>query len=313
MRPRILLIGCGKFGKHHLRVLKQLEKDGEIILEGVVTATKKSSENIAQKYQIKTFQDLNKKLLKSVDAVDIVTPANTHYQLIKKCIPYAHILVEKPLTLSLQEMVELKKFAKKYGKVLMVGHIFRFNNAVKKLREMVYNNQDGLYHIQGKFTGRNDLIIDCGALHTFLHLFDILGYIFGCNPKKIFCYGKKLFNPQHEDYVNVIMYYDSGFLANLELGWIREKKERSLLFRFIDREDIYCNLLNQDIELIGNHKTRMQLYESEPLALEIKYFLELVNGSNEKYPDISAAMEIQKIIDAAYKSMRKNRFVGVES
>ncbi len=311
MKLRVLLVGCGRFGRNHLRVLKQLEDEGKIELKGVITATEESRQKVAEEYKVETFPELTEELLESVDAVDITTPAATHFSIIKKCIPHVHILSEKPLVLSMDEMKEIKKLSQEHSRIVMVGHIFRFNNAVRELKNIAAENMDRLQHIVGKFIGKGVPEKDCGAVASILHLFDALEYILGKNPNSVNC-GAKVLQGEFEDYAFITLNYGEKYSAELELGWVGEKKERSLLFRFDDME-VYCDMLKQEIEIRkGDNREKSEHYKEEPLRMEIEHFLDIIGDSKESFPDIDVAMKIQKVVDAAYKSNSTNTSAEVE-
>ncbi len=308
-KPRILLIGCGRFGKNHLRILKQLEKEGEIILEGVVTATKTSSEKIAKEYQIKTFERLTEELLNSVDAVDIVTPASTHFEIIKKCIIYCPVLIEKPLSLSLSEIEYLQELESKHGNKIMVGHIFRFNDAVKKVKELIKNKR--ITSIKGVFISPGEPPKDCGALHDELHLFDILDLLLEEQPT----FGKmeiiSLSKQGFEKRTNIKLTYPSVPEVNLELGWEEERKERTLEIHASDNH-FFCDLVKQTITFGAEPPT--SYWSKEPLMEEIKTFITHVKRENKNqdiYPNTKLAFRIQKIIDLLKNNKSNQLKVGV--
>src|SRR3989344_6017868 len=97
MKLRVLLIGVGRFGKVHLRVLQQLHRQGKLELVGAVVKSQKTKRDIETAYHIPVSTTLSVSLLRQTDAVDIVTPIATHFSLIKKCLPHTHVFVEKPL------------------------------------------------------------------------------------------------------------------------------------------------------------------------------------------------------------------------
>ena len=134
--PRIILVGVGRFGVHHERVLKQFHKVGKIDLVGIITKSQGPR--------------LTTNLLKSVDAVDIVTPASTHYRLVKKCLPYCHVFVEKPLALNSKQAKELLSLAKRYNHSLVVGHIYRFHPVTLKLKSLIKNVNPKTCEVTGR-------------------------------------------------------------------------------------------------------------------------------------------------------------------
>ena len=134
--PRILLIGLGRFGQQHLKTLKLLENDGLVKIAGVVVRTVKSKDKWAKEFKFPVYcikdYDLNK--LNSVDAVDIVTPSNTHAELAKRFLPHVNVFIEKPIAMDTNEALNLVQLAHESNHILMPGHIFRFHPVVKKMK-----------------------------------------------------------------------------------------------------------------------------------------------------------------------------------
>ena len=75
--------------------------------------------------------------MQAVDGVDIVTPCGTHYELIKKCLEFTNVLVEKPIVTNPDLAFDLKQCAEKLGRILMVGHVYRFHPVVQELKKQI--------------------------------------------------------------------------------------------------------------------------------------------------------------------------------
>ena len=292
----ILLVGCGRFGRNHLRVLKELEKEETIQLKGIVVKSDESKKKIEKEYPSLVYTALTDSLLKNIDAVDIVTPASTHVELIKKCLPYCHILVEKPLALSAAEIEELQQLEKRYHKKIMVGHIFRFNAAVKELKKRI-NENGALKEISGFFISSGEAPYDCGALHDELHLFDILDFILEENPTKGNMKILKKTKQDFEELAIIRLKYPSVPNVTLMLGWRKEEKERSLKISYDDKI-LLCDLLTQTIkEKSEIREVETSYFVEEPLKEEIKAFINVIHGNIEQFPDTNTALRIQKVID----------------
>jgi UDP-N-acetylglucosamine 3-dehydrogenase len=308
--PKILLLGAGRFGIQHLRVLLSLEKENLVNLLGVVVKTKKEEEEVKKSFICKTFVGLENSPYKDVNAVDIVTPASTHFSLVKKCLEFTNVFVEKPLTLNSYKARQLVNIAKKKNRILLVGHIFRFNPAVLKIKELVENNLDKLYFIEGKYTGISRPNEDCGAIFTYLHLFDILDYLLGKKPKSI-C--TRVSNPvkskgKFEDEAKILLTYDNHLTAFLHLGWVGLKKTRNLNLFFKDME-IFCDLSTPRIEikrLDGKNKI-LDFKTEEPLKIELKNFLNTLISKQKPYPDGKIGLRIVEIAEMVVKSAVINK------
>ena len=128
MKPKIALIGAGRFGKNHLRVLKELEKDGLCTLYGVVDKRAEILESVRTNYNIAVTSNLTEVLKSDIDAVDIVTPADTHFEVCKECLAAGkHVFVEKPLATNYAEARKLLQLAVDKDRILMAGPIYRYN------------------------------------------------------------------------------------------------------------------------------------------------------------------------------------------
>lgn len=304
MTPKILLIGYGKFGKAHFEVLQTLHHEKHIMLAGVVT--KKQKLNLPGNFP--TYITIFPALLKSVDAVIIVTPITTHYTLVKKCLPHTNVFVEKPLAMTTLEGRKLIEIAKRYKKILAVGHIFRFNYAVFKLKQLLQTEKNSPYYIEGKFTGgAAEPAKDCGVVTSDMHLIDVLDDVLQKNPLSIFCQGKtNIKGYTYEDQAFITLDYPNNIHACLQLGWIKEEKIRSLNFYFSNKE-IHVDLLKQDIVIKehGKKEKILHCYKKQPLRMELEGFIEAIKVGKGKYISGDVANRIVGIVEKCRKSMKQ--------
>ena len=176
-KPRILLIGAGRFGKIHLKILKKLHQQGELTLVGAVVRSEKSQKEISRTYKIPVYTKVDASLLNQVDAVYIVTPYKTHFSLVKKCLRYADVLVEKPLAANSRQAWKLAEYAKKQKRVLMVGHVYRFHPVINWLKRFLAGKKTMPQLVEGKLVNPiGGPIVDDIKLE-FLHFFDIGDYL----------------------------------------------------------------------------------------------------------------------------------------
>jgi len=310
--PTILLIGAGRFGTNHLRVLQTLEKDSVVKLQGVVVNTKRSAKKIARNFGCQVQTDLGNSLLQKVDAVDIVTPASTHFPLVKKCLKYTNVFVEKPLALGTLDAQKLIKLAKSNKKILVVGHIFRFNPAVLKLKDLVGKNYQKLYFIEGKFTGQSLPNDDCGAIFTYLHHFDILDFILGEEPLSVYAQTANPVrkNGRFEDEAKIILTYDQQIAAFLHLGWVGLRKNRTINLFFDDME-VYCDLKIPQIKICrpGSKSETLQFAAEEPLENELRHFINSICKKNKPYPDGNIGLRAVKVAEKALISASTNKII----
>jgi predicted dehydrogenase len=121
------VLGTGSLGKEHVRIYSELAAAGKLTFAGVYDTAEESAQRIAQKYRVRAFKSLTEAAAAS-DAVSIVTPTTTHYELAKTLLQQGrHVLVEKPMTDNAAQATELVQLAQQKHCVLQVGHVERFN------------------------------------------------------------------------------------------------------------------------------------------------------------------------------------------
>jgi predicted dehydrogenase len=135
-KPKIGVVGAGHLGKHHI---KHLSNHSGVEFVGVFDINIESLKNICSEFSVKPLQSIEE-LIPSCDAVHIVTPTNTHFDIAKKFLDHRKdVFIEKPITNSAEEALALINLAKENGCIIQVGHIERFNPTINRLKELVDN------------------------------------------------------------------------------------------------------------------------------------------------------------------------------
>lgn len=302
---KIGVIGAGKWGKNHLRIFSELDCE----LVGLADINPKMEE-LAKQYNIKFFRDYNE-LLKNVEAVTVVAPTNLHYKIVKDCLlKDKHVLVEKPITLNSNEAKELIDLAKERRLILAVGYLFRFNNAVKVLKEQIRNVGDINYITAAYTHSSKPARKDCGVIFNFgVHLIDILSFVLEKKPKKIFCKKHNHLSKEREDAAIIVLDY-GDFIAELEVSWFHPLKRREIWI-IGSKEKIYADLFEQIVikypievgyEKVSHEKEiNLEVRKNEPLKEELKHFIKIVN--NKKINNFaSEEYETTKICELCLKS-----------
>src|SRR5262245_50756835 len=137
---RVAVIGAGSMGRNHTRVYREIP-DAELV--GVVDENRGSAEEIARLNNTQPYDDLSRLLDEAKpEAVTVAVPTQVHYEVVKQALEGGcHILVEKPIAATVEEAQDLMQLAKNVGKVLMVGHIERFNPAIIELKKRLETGQ----------------------------------------------------------------------------------------------------------------------------------------------------------------------------
>ncbi|MCR4334653.1 MAG: FAD-dependent oxidoreductase [Patescibacteria group bacterium] len=298
---KILLIGAGRFGRKHLRVLKQLDSENIISLYGVVVKSKKSREQISKEFNVPVFTEITETLLSEVDAVDIVTPIDTHFEIVKKCLPFVDVFVEKPLASNYKDSVKLSRLAKKYKKKLMVGHIFRFHSLLYLLKKHIPKS-NVLEKVEGFFVSPIETDTGLSAPLELLHLFDIIDALYKKNPSAIW-------SKQNERITNIDLRYEKGLNVLCRIGWEGDKKERVLKF-YLKKGNIdffEANFANWELKIVfkdGNQKI-IKAEGEEPLVKEIKCFIDVMNDKKIIFPDGEIGARIVSIAERSIVNQTK--------
>ena len=133
---KIGVVGAGHLGRHHI---KHLSRHSKVEFVGVFDSNKTVLNNICSEFSVKAMENLDQ-LISCCDAINIVTPTNTHFNIAKDFLNNKKdVLIEKPMTNTVEEAQELIDIAKKNNCIIQVGHIERFNPTINKLNGFIKN------------------------------------------------------------------------------------------------------------------------------------------------------------------------------
>jgi predicted dehydrogenase len=196
----------------------------------------------------------------AVDAIVVATPTITHYELVKAALVAGkHVLVEKPIATEARHAAELSALARQVGRVLMVGHVFLYNAAVREVKRYLDAGELGnVYYVSFVRTHLGPIRVDVNAAWDLAsHDIAIGNYWFGSEPESATAYGGAWLNPGIEDAVFATLRYPNGVLAHLHASWLHPRKAR-------------------DVTLVGDRRmlTFDDLNHTEPLRLYDKQVTE---------------------------------------
>jgi len=138
---KVGVVGVGRWGRNHVRVLKELESNGEVKLEAVCDIREDVLEGIRKEFNIPLAKTDYMELLKHVDVVIIATPIDVLAKVSKDALSEGkHALIEKPVATTSKDAEELLKLAMESNTIAMPGMIMRFNNTVNMLKELLRND-----------------------------------------------------------------------------------------------------------------------------------------------------------------------------
>ncbi len=217
---KVGVVGVGHLGKFHTRIYSEFDSTE---LVGVCDIDQKRGKKYARKYGTKFFKDPDN-LASQVEAVSIATPTETHYKIASKFLKAdVNTLVEKPITNNARSAAELVSLAEHKGLVLQVGHVERYNSAVKKAREYINTPEFIEVNRISKFPDRS---LDIGVvLDLMIHDIDIILSFVNSRVKKLDAIGTPVFSDK-EDIANCRLEFDNGCVANITASRVSYKSER---------------------------------------------------------------------------------------
>jgi UDP-N-acetylglucosamine 3-dehydrogenase len=292
---KVGVIGLGNMGVHHARNYFNLE-NAQLIC--VCDLNKNLADDLSKKFNCKAYYDYKLMLeQENIDAVSIVVPTSKHKEVSLYCMEKGiDVLIEKPIAASVEDAMEMINKAKERGVILQVGHIERFNPAIKKLKEIVESGKLGeIISIIARRVGAvpvqvrdANVIIDLAV-----HDIDIINYLYGMYPNSVSGNMGKAIVERREDYAEIFLKYGkkSGFI---QVNWITPVKIRNLTvtgsqgyaeLNYITQELVVyqSNFTLQNVDEFGNHiqfgvpdKTIVGIEVQEPLKLELLSFIDCV-------------------------------------
>jgi predicted dehydrogenase len=322
--PAVLLIGVGRWGMNHLRVWVRLQSEGLCRLVGVQDASESRLKEVAKEFGVKTFSDDSG--LKEADAVDVVVPTYNHFEVVKKALLAGKdVLVEKPLTETLKEALELKALKSKSSNILMVGHLFRYNPAADYVRKLLADKELGqIRFLRGRFMGFRFPEHDAGVLATTaIHFLYLSNHFLGKTPTAVWAKTEHRLGTKLDDFCLVRLEYGSEF-SIIESDYFTPGKWRT--FDIIGTQGaISVDLLNQELDVHRQrhvpNKDRFEAYDGgtvhhkmtfqEPLDLELRHFLKCIRDRSEPATGMEDGIMTLKIIEAAYESARTGKTVSL--
>ncbi len=330
---RVGLIGLGSMGRNHLRILSSMagarlvavaDPDRDA-LEGATAGS--DAQGFAEPMALLGEADL--------DAVVIASPTTTHVALALAAIERGvATLVEKPLAATPEEAAALVDAARSRGVPLQVGHVERFNPAVLELGRLLHEGRwlSSVYAITSRRAGPFPARIrDVGVtVDLATHDVDILSWIAGERPVRVFAETAQRIHADHEDLLFGLMSFPSGTVAMLDVDWLTPAKRRQLAV--VGEEGMFeLDYLTQRLtftrasdmtnpRLIGGYAptfagevVELPVSSEEPLAVELAAFLGVVRNGGRPIVDGEDGRWAVVLAHALLTAAREQRTVELVS
>jgi predicted dehydrogenase len=324
---QIGVIGYGYWGPNVVRNLHSLEAAR---LVAVCDSNPVALRRVQHSYPDVSVSVDCREILAStnIDAVAIVTPVWTHYELAKAALQNGkHVFVEKPLTSSVAQAEELIELAETRNLTIMVDHTFLFTGAVRKIRQLIDDGTLGaLYYYDstrvnlGLFQHDTNVVWDLAP-----HDLSIMDYLIQQAPQAIVATGEKHLNG-FVDIAFITVYFPNNVIAHINVNWLSPVKVRTTLIGGARKMLVWNDLEadekikvydkgvaitdNQELyELLVSYRSgdmwSPKVEQTEALRVELSYFIDCIVNSRRPLNDGIAGLRVVGMLEAAEKSLKE--------
>jgi predicted dehydrogenase len=278
---RVGIIGVGYLGTQHARILSYLE---EAELKAVADIDFQKALQIGNRHGVRYFQNYEE-MIDDIDAAVVATDTSAHFSVSMNLLEQGkHVLVEKPITATVEQGDQLVETAAKNNLIFQVGHLERFNPAVEAVENLI--SEPKFIEVQrlGSFSARS-LDIDV-VLDLMIHDLDIILALIKDEVVAIKSSGIHVVS-EKTDIANARLEFKSGCVATLTASRVHQGKVRKL--RIFEPTSYYSiDYIDQEVKIfpLDGRQTdikTLKIQKEEPLKKELKNFLECIEaGKNTK-------------------------------
>ena len=336
-RIKVAVLGTGSLGKEHARLYAELASAGQVELAGVFDSSPETARKVAAKHNTRVF-DSAAELADSADAISIVTPTVTHFELARMFLQQGkHVLVEKPMTDNTAQAAELVELAQNKNCVLQVGHVERFNPVFKYLETVVTQPRFIETHRLSPYPARST---DIGVvLDLMIHDLDVVLAFVKSPVTSVDAVGIPVLS-KSEDIANARLRFANGCVANLTVSRVSPERMRKIrvfssgatpsyisldyraqegfIYRIARDGEEESSILKKVLaaklgvgkessivsEFGGKRIVRepVPIAKDEPLKLELQHFVECVR---EKQTPMVSGESAKRALDLAFEITRQ--------
>lgn len=302
-RPlRVAVIGLGMMGRAHLRVWSDVVEGVELV--GVADPDPRALHEATDGRALRGYPDAEALLrAEQPDLVSIVVPTSLHLPITLAALDAgAHVLVEKPIAATRDEAEHMIEAARRAGRMLTVGHIERFNPAIRELRRRLAAGELGrIFQIHatrlGPFPAR---IRDVGVVVDLApHDLDVMRYLLGSDPVRLYAETEQRIHTDHEDLFVGVLKFANGAVGVLDINWLTPTKQRTLTVTgergmytadYLAQQLVFYPNSADDGSVGEGERVERQIERREPLAIELEEFARAVRDGGPPPVDPHQAM-----------------------
>jgi predicted dehydrogenase len=331
-KVKVAVLGTGSLGKEHVRIYAQLVAARQADLVGVFDTNHEIARHIASKNRTHALESVEE-AIEDAEAVSIVTPTVTHYELAKQCLEQGkHVLIEKPMTDHAEQATELVQLAQEKNCVLQVGHVERFNPVFTYLESVATAPRFIETHRLSPYPARST---DIGVvLDLMIHDLDVVLAFVKSPVVSVDAVGVPVLS-KSEDIANARLRFANGCVANLTVSRVSPERLRKIrvfssgdtpsyisldyraqegfIYRIARDGEEESSLLKKLLasrdstivsEFAGKRIVRepVPIVRDEPLKLELQHFIDCVR---EKLTPRVSGVSAKAALDLAFEITRQ--------
>lgn len=290
MQMKVSVVGAGSMGMNHLRVLRDFEEE-QVRLVGVAEASEPVLQRAASRFHVAGYADYRQMIeVTRPDLVAVVVPTHLHFEVASYALDRGiHVLLEKPMTSTVDEALSLIDLARQRGVKLAVGHVERFNPAIIQLKRRLVSGELGkIFHLHARRLGPfPPRIRDVGVtLDLATHDIDVMRYLAGAEIGHVYAETQRRIHNRYEDLLLGVIRFTNDAIGMLDVNWLTPTKVRELSVTG-EKGMFLVNYLTQDVYFYENDysattwdalrsltgvsegtMTRFKVQKAEPLRME---------------------------------------------
>jgi UDP-2-acetamido-3-amino-2,3-dideoxy-glucuronate N-acetyltransferase len=318
-RTRVAVIGCGYWGKNLVRNFQQLGA-----LATVFDVNTEQARTVVGNSGVPVAPSIEAVLSSDVEAVVIATPAETHFELVRRALEAGKdVFVEKPLCLTVAEGEKLVKLADERKRVLMVGHLLWYHPAILRLKELIDSGELGrLQYVYSNRLNLGKIRREENILWSFApHDLSVILGLVGEMPSQIEAQGGNYLHPGIADVTVSLLSFPSGINAHVFVSWLHPFKEQKLVVVgdrkmavFDDMEEparklvLYPHTIDWKNQIPVPSKAEAQpqaLATTEPLRAEAGHFLDCVRTRTRPRTDGAEGLRVLNVLQRCQEALGK--------
>jgi predicted dehydrogenase len=328
------MIGVGYWGPNLLRNFASL---GDVAVAAICDADEKRADTVRKRFcpgarVVRSCQELAED--RQIDAIVLATPLPSHFELGRLFLAAGkHVFIEKPLAQTVEQCQALIDLAERRQKVLMVGHVFKFNAAVRRVKEYLDDGTLGeLFYVYSQRVNLGRIQHDVNALWSFApHDISIMRYWLGQDPLRVAARGLSYLNGGVEDVVFATLDYPGKVGVHLHLGWLDPRKIRQMTLVGSKKMLVYDDTsVDNKIQVYDKGVSRQETADApgsfahfqyqirvgdllipsvpfdEPLQSECRHFIECIQSGRKPLTDGQDGLRVVRVLQAAEQSLKQD-------